>query len=118
MADRYDIQQGWRLWVALSLTDDVGHVLLNGEVVCRTAIKGPDAEVELTRLLVDGPNRLIVQAENTAPRFWRLRHQIRVRDLNGTPPSHIPDGKIDITGNGTTPHSGIQQSWDYVFTVS
>ena len=68
MADRYEIQRGWRLWVALSLTDDVGHVLVNGEVVCRTGIKGPDAEVELTNLLVMGPNQLVVHAENTAPR--------------------------------------------------
>jgi hypothetical protein len=118
MADRYDIQRGWRLWIALSQTDDIGRVLLNGEVVCQTAIRGPEAEVELTNVLVMGPNQLAVHAENTAPRFWKLRHQIRVRDLNGNAPPHIPDGRIDITGTGTTPHSGIQQSWEYVFTVS
>src|SRR4051794_16812520 len=118
MADHYNLTPGWRLWLTLSGTDDIGVAYLNNEIVCLTTIRSPVAEVDLTNILVAGDNTLRVEGHNSEPPFWSLRHQLKVRDAAGQSVPQIPDGQIDRTGQGHTPHAGLQQAWDYVFTMA
>jgi hypothetical protein len=72
------------------------HERLGCAAVCATKLERRHEtrrEVDLTNLLLDGTNTVVISVHNIdpGPGLWRLEHQIRVRDANGLPVANVTE---------------------------